>query len=134
MFKLNHRFEEDSIFVTKLELCQVRLQNDARFPWFILIPEVEGVEEVDALSVSQQHVLIDESSKVSAALRTVVSADKINVANLGNIVRQLHWHVVARTENDVAWPGPIWGVGTAEKYEDKKRVELIDSFLTALNK
>ncbi|MDO6720793.1 HIT domain-containing protein [Psychrosphaera sp. 1_MG-2023] len=134
MFKLNHRFEEDSIFVTKLELCQVRLQNDARFPWFILIPEVEGVEEVDALSVSQQHVLIDESSKVSAALRTVVSADKINVANLGNIVRQLHWHVVARTENDVAWPGPIWGGGTAEKYEDKKRVELIDSFLTALNK
>ncbi|MDC2890074.1 HIT domain-containing protein [Psychrosphaera algicola] len=121
MFKLNHRFEEDSIFVTKLELCQVRLQNDARFPWFILIPEVEGVEEVDALSVSQQHVLIDESSKVSAALRSVVSADKINVANLGNIVRQLHWHVVARTENDVAYSKALYGVLVQQKNMKTKK-------------
>lgn len=133
MFILNSRFEQDSTLVTKLSLCQLRLQNDSRYPWLILIPEINGIEEVHQLNLEQQQMLIAESSRVAKALERMTQCDKINVANIGNIVRQLHWHIVARYKFDSTWPGPIWGVGEAQPYEAKKRAEFIDSFIQYLN-
>ncbi|NVK24121.1 MAG: HIT domain-containing protein [Gammaproteobacteria bacterium] len=133
MFELAPEFIRDSVLVTKLKLCQVRLQNDQRFPWLVLIPEVNEVTEVHQLSQQQQNQLIQESCLVSSTLKALTQSTKINVANLGNVVAQLHWHVVARFEDDEAWPGPIWGVGSAVPYPDQKRAEFIDSFVKALN-
>ena len=80
----------------------------------------------------QQTQLLKESSLVAKLLTKLTSCKKINVANLGNVVSQLHWHVVARFETDEAWPGPIWGVGSAIPYDEQKRAEFIDSFLELL--
>ncbi len=134
MFKLDPRIQQDSTFLVDLTLCQVRLQNDCRYPWLVLLPRVNQLTEVYELSQQQQAQLIEESSIVSEALKVSTGCKKINVANLGNVVSQLHWHVVARFENDLTWPGPIWGVGKAEPWQDKKRAEFIDSFISNLTK
>ncbi|WP_299266111.1 HIT domain-containing protein [uncultured Psychrosphaera sp.] len=132
MFKLDPRIEKDSTFIKDLPLCQVRLQNDSRYPWLVLLPRENGLTEVYELSSDQQAQLMVESSLVSKALAKSTECKKINVANLGNVVSQLHWHVVARFENDLTWPAPIWGVGTSVPWQDQKRAEFIDSFLTNL--
>lgn len=133
VFSLDSRIESDSIFIKDLELCQLRLQNDSRYPWLVLVPRVTDVTEVHQLSESQQQQLIRESSLVAQAIKSMTQCDKVNVANLGNVVAQLHWHVVARFESDDTWPAPIWGVGSAVVYENKKRAEFIDSFVIQLN-
>lgn len=133
MFSLNTRFEQDSILITTLDLCQVRLQNDSRYLWLVLIPEVADKEEVHELSTEQQHVLIEESSRVATVLQNFSKCDKVNIANLGNIVRQLHWHIVARFNTDEAWPGPIWGVGHAVPYPTEKANELVVSLSDLLS-
>ena len=133
MFAVDPRIEKDSILIAEFELCQLRLQNDQRFPWLVLLPKVANLTEVHELTDAQQSLLMAESSKVAKALQQVTSCKKINVANLGNVVAQLHWHVVARFENDEAWPGPIWGVGTAVPWPEQKRADFVDSLLTALN-
>jgi diadenosine tetraphosphate (Ap4A) HIT family hydrolase len=132
MFKLDPRIEKDSTFIKDLPLCQVRLQNDSRYPWLVLLPRENGLTEVYELSSDQQAQLMVESSLVSKALAKSTECEKINVANLGNVVSQLHWHVVARFENDLTWPAPIWGIGTSVPWQDQKRAEFIDSFLTNL--
>ena len=132
MFELDPRIERDSIYVTELELCQVRLQNDSRYPWLVLLPQIAGLTEVHELTEVQQTQLLKESSLVAKLLTKLTGCKKINVANLGNVVSQLHWHVVARFETDEAWPGPIWGVGSAIPYDEQKRAEFIDSFLELL--
>jgi diadenosine tetraphosphate (Ap4A) HIT family hydrolase len=132
MFKLDPRIEKDSTFIKDLALCQIRLQNDSRYPWLVLLPRENGLTEVYELSSDQQAQLMVESSLVSKALAKSTECKKINVANLGNVVSQLHWHVVARFENDLTWPAPIWGIGTSVPWQDQKRAEFIDSFLTNL--
>jgi diadenosine tetraphosphate (Ap4A) HIT family hydrolase len=134
LFKLDERIEATSDLIYELPLCQVRLSIDSRYFWLILVPKLDGETEVHELSEADQVRLIKESSKVATALNTVVNPEKINVANLGNVVAQLHWHVVARFKNDEAWPGPIWGVGNAKEWDTKKRAEFIDSFLNELTK
>ena len=133
MFLLDPNIDRDSVLITTLGLSQLRLQNDLRSPWIILVPEINGITEVHELTVQQQNTLIAESSLVSNVLKNLSQCKKINVANLGNVVAQLHWHIVARSENDETWPGPIWGVGKSIPYPDKKRAEFIDSFLKVLN-
>jgi len=133
MFVLDERIENDSTLIAELSLCQIRLQNDSRYPWLVLVPKINDVTEVHELSLEQQTLLMQESSLVAKCLQQVTHCKKINVANLGNVVSQLHWHVVARVEDDATWPGPIWGVGSAIPYEDKKRAELVDSFLSVLD-
>lgn len=133
MFTVDARIENDSILIAELNLCQLRLQNDHRYPWLVLLPKVEGLTEVHELSTEQQALLLQESSKVAQALKQVTECKKINVANLGNVVAQLHWHIVARFEHDEAWPGPIWGVGSAIAWPEQKRADFVDSLLTALN-
>jgi diadenosine tetraphosphate (Ap4A) HIT family hydrolase len=132
MFKLDERIHNSSLHIAELGLSQLRLHHDSRYPWLMLIPRVEYVTDVHQLSTEQQVQLISESSAVARVLETITGCDKINVANLGNVVAQLHWHIVARFKQDEAWPGPIWGVGEPIDYDHKKRAELVDSFLKAL--
>ncbi|GHB78657.1 hypothetical protein GCM10008107_30160 [Psychrosphaera saromensis] len=132
MFKLDPRIEKDSIFIKDLPLCQIRLQNDSRYPWLVLLPSRNDLTEVYELTEEDQELLIKESSLVSKALALTTNCKKVNVANLGNVVSQLHWHVVARFEQDLTWPGPIWGIGTSVPWGDQKRAEFIDSFIRNL--
>lgn len=123
MFVIDERIERDSIWLADLTLCQVRLQNDSRYPWLVLLPKIANVSEVHELSLEQQQQLIAESSQIADALKKLTGCKKINVANLGNVVSQLHWHVVARFEEDVTWPAPIWGVGQAVPYTEEQLAE-----------
>lgn len=115
-FELDGRIDKDSELVKKLDLCQLRLQNDSRWPWLVMVPERNGMSEIFDLSPSDQALLSVEANRVAAALKQVTGATKINVGALGNIVRQLHVHLVGRHEGDAAWPGPVWGHGHAVRH------------------
>lgn len=115
-FTLDARLANDSVPVAALALCDVRLVNDARFAWLLLVPRQYGRSEIDELDEADQAQLWREVQHCSRALRAVVPCDKLNIGALGNIVRQLHVHLVARREGDAAWPGPVWGSGPAAPY------------------
>lgn len=115
-FQLDPRLAADTLPVTQLDLCEVRLMNDARFPWLVLVPRRAGRVEIADLTPSERTLLWHEVDRAGAALRAVAPCDKLNLGALGNIVRQLHLHVVARREGDAAWPGPVWGSGSASPW------------------
>lgn len=115
--QLDFRLESDSTFVTDLKLCQIRLSHNAAFPWVILIPK-QGVHvEIIDLDIANSHLLIDEISYVSQVMHDLFQPTKLNVASLGNIVPQLHIHVIARYDNDPAWPNPVWSSGVSAAYD-----------------
>ncbi|NTJ41009.1 HIT domain-containing protein [Agrobacterium larrymoorei] len=121
-FRLDDRLARDSALITTLGLCQLRIQNDSRWPWLVLVPQRNDVSELFDLTPLDQAVLTFETNLVAAALKDITGATKINVGALGNIVPQLHVHIIARSEGDPFWPGPIWGQGTAIPYaEDEKQ-------------
>lgn len=102
--------------LASLALCEARLQADARWPWIVLIPRRAGAREIEHLSAADRAVLMEESVLAGAAVRAIGSAlgrpvEKLNLAALGNVTPQLHLHVVGRRADDLAWPGPVWGVG-----------------------
>jgi diadenosine tetraphosphate (Ap4A) HIT family hydrolase len=106
--------------------------NDAHYPWLILVPRRNNLTEVYQLSSEDQAQLLRESSWLSQALKRAFNADKMNVANLGNVVSQLHWHIVARHSTDAAWPGPIWGKNPVQHYSVqalKERLEQLHALL-----
>ena len=115
-FVLDDRISEDSVRIGRLDLCEVRLHRDARYPWVLLVPRRAQIREIHELSQDEQTMLIQESSSVSRAMQHLLEADKMNVAALGNMVPQLHVHHIARFENDDAWPGAIWGAHPALEY------------------
>ena len=115
-FALDPRLAADTLAVTTLPLCEVRLMNDARYAWLILVPRQPGLAEIADLADDERARLWREVDRAAAALRRVAPCDKLNIGALGNIVRQLHVHVVARCEGDDAWPGPVWGHGAAVPY------------------
>jgi diadenosine tetraphosphate (Ap4A) HIT family hydrolase len=117
-FALDPRLQHDTRHVATLELCDVLLMNDTRFPWLVLVPRQPGLVEICDLPAEQQALLWREVNQASQALGEVQRFDKLNLGALGNIVRQLHVHVVGRSEGDAAWPGPVWGSGPATPYED----------------
>lgn len=116
MFTLDQRLHNDTFHLGDLPLCRVLLMNDSRFPWLILVPRTADISEVFELSATQQAQLWAETTQVANALKTEFNADKMNLATLGNVVKQLHMHVVARYATDAAWPTPVWGNGTAQPY------------------
>ncbi|MBT2142873.1 MULTISPECIES: HIT family protein [unclassified Rhodanobacter] len=124
-FALDPRLAADTRPVASLPLCDVLLMNDARYPWLILVPRRAGLVEIADLHDDEQAVLWQEVGHAAAALRAVAPCDKLNLGALGNIVRQLHVHVVARVEGDAAWPGPVWGHGQAAAYGDGQARQLI---------
>ena len=131
-FELDQRLAADTMPIAALALSDLRLMNDARFPWLILIPRRAAATELIDLDAADQARLIEEIAMTSRALRGATSCEKLNVGALGNIVRQLHIHVVARTADDPAWPGPVWGAGQAVAYRDEERHRLIGLIRAAL--
>lgn len=117
-FVLDQRLAADCLLVTDLELCRVLLMNDARYPWLVLVPRINNLTELADLDRAQQHLLLDEVERARTALRELGAFDKLNIAALGNVVAQLHVHVIARRIEDDAWPAPVWGRGAALPYPD----------------
>lgn len=115
-FQLHDRLVADTRELARWTLCRVLLMTDSQYPWLILVPEREGARELHDLSPSDQCQLMAEISQASRALETVFLPDKLNVGALGNMVQQLHVHVIARYESDPAWPGPVWGAVPAKPY------------------
>ncbi len=131
-FTLDPRLDADSRHLTFLGLCQLRLMNDARWPWLLLVPQRSGVAEIFELTPLDQAMLTFETSLAAEAVKKATGCTKVNVGALGNQVRQLHVHVVARFEGDPAWPGPVWGTGPGEPYENEREKALIEAVLNAL--
>ena len=123
--ELDPRLEADTHAVSTLDLCALRLMDDARWPWLILVPRRAAVEEVHDLSREDRARLVEEQSRVAAALQRLTGCRSINVAALGNVVAQLHVHVVARDPGDPNWPGPVWGHGARVPYAERAASELI---------
>ena len=119
MITLHQRLREDTIEIVRLKLSLVLLMNDSSFPWLVLVPERQGVQEVYELSVEDRSVLIEEIAVASEIIQQLYFPDKINIGALGNLVSQLHIHVIGRFMTDHAWPGPVWGAGSARPYADK---------------
>lgn len=132
-FRTDERLVRDSDLLTKIGLCELRLIKDARWPWLVLVPQRPDVAEVFDLTPLDQTMLTFETVLVAEALKRVTGATKINTGALGNIVRQLHVHVVARSEGDPNWPGPVWGHGTAEPRSAEETKALVAKLLDALS-
>ena len=125
-FVLHEKLAADTVHVTDWALSRVLLMNDARYPWLILVPRRAGLLEIHDLKHAESLVLMEEMKRASAGLKTLTGAAKINIGALGNLVPQLHVHVVARSPGDPAWPGPVWGQGTAEPYVAEPRDALCE--------
>ncbi len=123
-FTLHPTLAQDTVEVTRLALCRVLLMKDSRFPWLILVPEREGAREIHDLPADDRALLIEEIAQASQVLQRLFRPDKMNVGALGNVVPQLHVHVVARKASDSAWPGPVWGSGEAVLYGKAELEEL----------
>lgn len=131
-FEPDARLVEESYPITELPLCQLRLMNDTRFPWLLLIPRRQGINEVFELNETEQRQLWHEASRIGQAFKTLMEADKLNVASLGNLVAQLHVHLVLRRTDDDAWPGPVWGQGEATPYDLDTLAAMRDRVLAML--
>ena len=132
MFTLDERLQKDTWVVGRFELCLLLLHRDSNYPWFILVPQCQGVTEIHHLSPAQQQLLMAESTLVAEALAALFLPDKLNIAMLGNIVAQLHIHHVARFKTDISWPGPIWGAAPAGQYEASVLEQRLESMRNAL--
>ena len=131
-FALHPRLAADTLAVTDLALCRVLLMNDGRFPWLILVPRRPGAREIVDLAPDDRRLLADETDRAAAALRVHSPTDKLNIAAIGNIVEQLHVHVVARRRDDAAWPGVVWGHGSAIPYAPTAATERLTTLKSAL--
>ena len=117
MFFLDERLVRDCLVLGDLPLSRVLLMNDAQYPWLILVPRRAEVSELFDLPESERQQLWREATQLAEGLKRLLGADKMNLANLGNLVSQLHLHVIARFKDDIAWPGPVWGRHPAQPYE-----------------
>ena len=131
-FDLDRQLEDDTVVLVDWPLSRLLLMNDRRFPWVVLVPRVAGASEICDLSPADRAALWREVDAVAAKLKAETRAQKINIGALGNIVRQLHVHVVARNAGDGAWPGPVWGSGTRVPYETGKLKSLAAQYATML--
>jgi diadenosine tetraphosphate (Ap4A) HIT family hydrolase len=132
-FEVDPRLAAESFPLGELSLCEVLLYDDSRFPWLVLVPQKAGLVEIIDLSDQERTALMDDITDASRALKEITNCHKLNVAALGNQVRQLHVHVIARFENDPAWAGPVWGKGARVPYEKKTRDDLLKKMKAALN-
>jgi diadenosine tetraphosphate (Ap4A) HIT family hydrolase len=132
VFTLDPRLAADSFEIYTLKNVQVRLMDDARYWWLVLVPEIDGAVEWHHLDETARHHLFDVATHAASVLENLAQADKMNIAALGNMVRQLHVHVIARHEGDAAWPGPVWGVGDALAYDAPTRAARAQSLQSLL--
>lgn len=131
-FKLSPILEQDSFFITKFELCQLRLMNNADFPWVILVPEIINIIEITDLTVQEFDKLNSEVLQVARMMKLAFTPDKLNIATLGNIVPQMHIHIVARFKDDKLFPKPVWGQ-EFNRYSLNKSEEVVHFINTTIN-
>lgn len=131
-FELDRKLNSESEPVLWLGLCELRVMNDSRWPWLILVPQRPDVEELFELTPLDLTMLTFEINLVAQALKDTTGCSKINVATLGNVVRQLHVHVIARSEDDANWPGPVWGHGLRTPYRREDLHQFVETVRRAL--
>ena len=137
MFQIDRAFLGTSLPLGELALSHVRLQDDARFPWIVLIPRVVNAVELEDLASGERDVLVEEILRAGEAARAVGLAlerpvEKLNIGQLGNLTPQLHIHAVGRRADDAAWPGPVWGHGAAVAYSAQDRAAALAAARTSL--
>ena len=120
MFALDQRLQQDTLTIGDFPLCRLLLSNDSNYPWFILVPRINGISEVFQLSVIDQQKLWNETTTLAQLLSEGFGADKTNIGALGNVVSQLHVHVIVRKRDDAAWPAPVWGKHPARPYTEEQ--------------
>ena len=133
MFELDPQLAADTLPMGDFPLCRLLLMNDAQYPWFILVPRREEVSEVFQLSGDDQRQLWKESVELAEELKDVFAADKLNLATLGNVVAQLHMHVIVRRKEDPAWPAPVWGRHPARPYTAEQVAQIREKLRLALD-
>jgi diadenosine tetraphosphate (Ap4A) HIT family hydrolase len=131
-FALDPRLAADTHAIGALPFSDLLLMDDARFPWVILLPRIAGARELIDLDEGDQRLLLGEIDRVARALESLFNPDKLNIAALGNVVPQLHVHVIARFTSDAAWPNPVWGRGERIAYGERERAARIAALRTAL--
>ncbi len=129
---LHPQLETDGVDVGDLPLSRLLLLNDANYPWLLLVPRRVGASEIIDLAEADQIALTGEIAGVCRALKALTSCDKLNVAALGNVVTQLHVHIIARRHDDPAWPKPVWGVAAPLGYDRDARDEMIAALRRAI--
>ena len=132
VFTLDSRLQQDTLWVGDYPLCRLLLMNDAQYPWFILVPRREDVSELFQLDAAEQAQLWQETTALAEVLKDCFAADKMNVATLGNVVSQLHMHVIVRRRDDIAWPAPVWGRHPAQVYTPEQWAALKARLRTVL--
>lgn len=132
-FILDPQLENDTWFICDLHLCSVRLHKNATWPWIILVPRRADVYDMTDLTAADQGELMREIDKVAKVLKTMTTPDKLNIASIGNMVRQLHVHIVARRVGDPGWPAPIWGQPYTNGYGARQKEDLIKWLYDALH-
>lgn len=132
-FQLDSRLAADTFLVGSYKLCEVRLIDDSRWPWLILVPKIADLAEIHDASSNQQEKMAFETTLTAETLKKHTNCEKINSAAIGNIVRQLHIHVIARNEGDANWPGPVWGFGERQPYDSGAQEKLIIELQQALS-
>jgi diadenosine tetraphosphate (Ap4A) HIT family hydrolase len=125
-FDLDPRLAADTIPVGDLALSSVLLLDDARFPWFVLVPRRAGATEITDLAAADAALLMGEIRTATRVMLNLAKPDKVNLGALGNVVAQLHVHVVGRFRSDPAWPGPVWGHGARQPYPDHAAAALVE--------
>lgn len=128
-FVLHPRLEADTTFIADWPVNRVLLMNDANYPWLILVPRREGLRDFHDVPAVDESAFPEEINRAARALKEITGAVKMNTAALGNMVAQLHVHVIARFESDAAWPDPVWGKHPAVPYGDGEVEALIERFL-----
>ncbi|MES2823152.1 MAG: HIT family protein [Pseudomonadota bacterium] len=132
MFELHPRLADDAIVIGSFDLSLLLLSKDANYPWCILVPQREDVFEIHHLSEEEQLQLMRESCRLAEVMTSLFDAYKMNVAALGNVVRQLHLHHIARFSDDAAWPQPVWGKVPMKPYTSQQLAERIKRLQNAL--
>ena len=125
-FKLHTKLAEDCFQLGNFQLSQLLMMNDSQYPWFILVPRRVDITEIHQLNREEQIQLLEESSYFSSIIQNIFDAKKMNIAALGNMVPQLHLHIIARFERDTAWPNPVWGHQKALPFNKIQLLERID--------
>ena len=131
-FTLNETLANDTVELGNFNLCKLLWMNDKQYPWAILVPRVADIKEIYQLSVSEQIKVMEESNFLLETMAHIFKADKMNVAALGNMVPQLHIHHIARFKDDIAWPGPVWGVSKPQHYGENELIKEVSPLLAEL--
>jgi len=131
-FQLHELLQRDAIELLDLPLSKLLLMNDSNYPWFVLVPRVDNIQDIYQLEWEQQQQFLNESSLLSEVLMQLFKGTKMNVAALGNICPQLHVHHVVRFKNDISWPKPVWGEVPMKAYSVDELTLLKEKLLPAL--